>query len=225
MIPLSYPVSRKTPLFPGTPALTLSRRAEEGQVATSTKLCLDTHSGTHLDVPCHFCPGGPSVKDYPPYIEIRSALCIDVPASGGTGLTGEMVALPPRSEEAEALLIRTGMHHCRREDPQRYAADHPFLLPSFARWLLDLFPRLRMVGIDCVSVAHPDHGPEAEEVHTTLLCRPSPVLILEDLDLSDHRLVGGTFTLVVLPMFHDRLDGTPVAALAHLPRGSGDEAV
>jgi kynurenine formamidase len=220
LVLLSYPVSGQTPLFPGTPSVRFLREAMPGDLeAVSTTVQFDTHSGTHVDAPSHYCPGGLTVEEaIRPCHEFAPVLCVDAPASGTVGLIEEHIAsLPPGSDLAEGVLLRTGMHRRRREDPRGYSADHPFLEPSLVRWLLHSFPRLKLLGIDCVSIAHPRHAEEGGEVHRTLLCRDPPVLILEDMDLSLGGLSTAVFRMIVLPLLHDRLDGTPAAVLALLP--------
>jgi len=213
---LSYPISGRTPLYPGTAPVELESTG--GGLPASTMVRFDTHSGTHLDAPGHFCPGGPTVQDVLlPLNDLFPAFCVDLPREGGVGIDEGDMDLPPGSYGAEALLLRTGMHRFRDKAPLAYSADHPFLMPPFVDWIVRYLPRLKVLGVDCISVAHPDHGKEAEVVHRALLCRKPPILIVEDMDLSETSLADGPFRLLLLPVVRDRVDGSPVVALAMRP--------
>lgn len=215
MILLSHPVSEGTPLYPGTPPVRFVRDADG--LPASTAVRLDSHSGTHLDVPSHFCPEGLTLEEaVRPAQEFHAVRCLEAPASGSVGLTPEHVQGTP-SAEADGILLRTGDHRRRADDPKGYSEDHPFITAPLARWLVESCPRLRVVGVDCISVAHPDHPEEGAEVHRTLLCRDPPVLIVEDMDLSPGPLPRDAFSMIVLPMLYGRLDGTPAAVVALMP--------
>lgn len=180
---------------------------------------INTHSGTHLDAPAHFCKGGGTVLDVlEPWTVLFPTICLDVPATGSVGIPASI--LDGASAElfmAEGLLLRTGVHRLRAKGSPQYEVDHPFLEPALADELVDRFPALRLVGIDTLSVAHPDRKKEGAEVHRRLLCHHPPILIMEDIDLSRSELTRGPFHLVFTPLIHDRLDGAPVVALANLP--------
>lgn len=212
MILLSHPVSETTPLYPGTQPVRFIRDANE--LPASTDVRLDTHSGTNLDVPSHFCPGGQTLEEVVrPAQEYCPVQCLEAPASGPVGLAPEHVHGVPDAE-AEGILLRTGDHRRRASDPRGYSEDHPFLTPRLVLWLTESCPRLRIVGVDCISVAHPRRPEEGAEVHRALLCRDPPALILEDLDLSHGPLSEGAFSMIIFPMLYGRLDGTPAAAVA-----------
>ncbi|MDW5561952.1 MAG: cyclase family protein [Methanomassiliicoccus sp.] len=223
---LSYPITGRTPLFPGTAPVELGTDdGPERPTPVSTVVRFNAHSGTHIDAPRHFCPLGLTVQEaIGPINEYATVLCLDVPAEGTMALTEGHLPHMPASHQVDGVLIRTGTHR-RRADAQAYSADHPFLTSPLTRHLVEWFPRLRILGIDCVSLAHPDHVDEGAEVHRALLCRDRPILILEDMDLSYNGLARTSFRLIVVPVLHDRLDGTPAVVLAILPDPWSEEQV
>jgi kynurenine formamidase len=75
---------------------------------------------------------------------------------------------------------------------------------------------LRLFGIDTISVAIPTHRDEGRSCHREFLCRSPPILLLEDADLSDNRILGAPWKLHLLPFFSEGIDGLPVAAIAEL---------
>jgi hypothetical protein len=58
------------------------------------------------------------------------------------------------------------------------------------------------------------HRDEGRSCHRAFLCGSPPLLLLEDLDLSDPRLAGRDLSLWVYPWLREPLDGVPVVALA-----------
>ena len=54
---------------------------------------------------------------------------------------------------------------------------------------------------------------EGRGAHKAFLCEGPPILLLEDANLSDKRLLDNKFDLLLYPWIIDELDGTPVTAL------------
>ena len=60
---VSVPVSSRLPVWPGDPGIDIAftKRPEEGNPVTASRLNLGSHSGTHIDAPAHFIPGGSTI--------------------------------------------------------------------------------------------------------------------------------------------------------------------
>jgi kynurenine formamidase len=121
--------------------------------------------------------------------------------------------LPNDLDGVEALLLRTGAHRLRDSYPQQYREKHPWLHPDAAERLRRL-PRLKAIGFDFISAASPSSPEEGAAVHKTLLSPERPIMIMEDLDLSDGRLPERGWTLYIVPMFTADVESTPVTVLA-----------
>lgn len=208
---ISYPLSRSSPVFPGTPPLSIEPFQTIGRDGSrSYTVALNTHTGTHVDLPAHFHARGEGAASLAPLLTLAPALCIELPLEGDRPMRLE--ALPREAEEAEAVLLRTGSHRHRASDPPRYRDRHPWIHPDGARRLAAL-PRLRAVGLDTLSAASPAHPAEGAETHRILLRPERPIMVLEDLDLSSPQLAGGRWRLHLVPMLMDEVDATPVTAL------------
>ena len=83
-------------------------------------------------------------------------------------------------------------------------------------YLREVCPQLKLVGLDTVSVSNPSHREEGRAAHRAFLCSEFPLLLLEDVDLSDPLLVVNKLELHVYPWIVDEVDATPVTALAIL---------
>jgi len=78
---ISYSISSQTPLYPGTPQMTYHdvKSIEKGDSANTTHISLSSHTGTHIDVPRHFCPRGKTVREIlGEKLELSPVYCIDV---------------------------------------------------------------------------------------------------------------------------------------------------
>jgi len=111
-------------------------------------------------------------------------------------------------QNAEALLIHTGWDVIRLKDPRRYSHDHPWISPEVPHFLRKKCPHLRLFGIDQISVSSVLHREAGHECHREFLCGERPILILEDLNLSDTR-IKGSFRIHMYPFILDNIDGVP----------------
>jgi len=224
VIRVSHTLRLDTPLYPGTPppSVVPFRSLERGDSSSASLITVHSHSGTHLDAPSHFCPGGAPVSDMlRDELVLEPALCMDLPR------TGDQIIGPADFEVGDrelrgiqALLIRTGEGSTRATDPARYASVHPWLDPAVAPFLQGECPSLRLFGIDTLSVSAPAHREEGRACHRAFLCRTPPILLLEDLDLTSAMLPGWRWRLRIIPWIHAPLDGVPVTTFLEDTGGS-----
>jgi len=61
LIPISYPLNRATPLYPGTEplAITPTKSFEGGDVEEKSLITFSSHAGTHIDLPGRGLGQGP----------------------------------------------------------------------------------------------------------------------------------------------------------------------
>jgi arylformamidase len=191
------------------------RTMAEGHTSSSSTVSFNTHSGTHVDAPLHFCLGGATVADLLVAGKVFSPVMIlDLPKTGDACIMPEDIGPALRKcRDAAALLVRTGEWKRRIRDPRGYAEEHAWVHPQVPGLLREGLPALRLFGIDTVSISSPVHREEGRACHRAFLCGSPPLLILEDLDLSDVRLNGMGFRLHIYPWFREALDGVPCVAL------------
>ncbi len=220
LIPLSYPLTRDAPLYPGIKPLAMEevRSIAGGDPANQSELTLSAHAGTHLDAPRHFCAEGRTIADMLEYGSIfRPAYCLDIPKKPGEPVSVEdFSSFTGRCRDAAALLVRTGAYACRNSDPDTYTLNHPWVRHDVPDYLREHFPSLQLFGIDAISLNHPAHREEGRACHRSFLCGGSPLLVLEDADLGSPALSGKAFSLHIFPWVLEHLDGVPVCALAEI---------
>ena len=218
LIPISYPLTRETPLYPGMEplAITTTKSFERGDTEEISLITLSSHAGTHITLPRHICPGGGPVRTLlAPEAVFAPARCIDIPKAGKEPI--RIRDLYPHTDAircARALFIRTGNGQLREDDPEAYAGAHPWVHPEVPDYLCRESPALRLFGIDTISIATPKNLEEGRKAHRAFLCRSPQIFILEDVDLSYDRLLEEPWILRVYPVIFDDIEGTPVVALA-----------
>lgn len=184
--------------YPGDPAVELrqTKHLDRGDPATVSHLSLGVHTGTHVDAPVHFIGGAPGVDEFPIDAMIGPARVIEV-LDKEICTAQDLAAHDIRS--GERLLLRTNnSNRCWNVDA--FVEDYVHLDTSAAKMLADR--RVRMVGIDYLSIGRGNEGPE---VHRILL--GAGVVIVEGLDLS--RVDAGVYDVVCLPLKILGGDGAP----------------
>ncbi|HET9772040.1 MAG TPA: cyclase family protein, partial [Acidimicrobiia bacterium] len=140
IIDISRPIASDSPVWPGDPPVLVERvaRVDAGHPADVSRLQLGTHTGTHVDPPAHFLPGGVTVDDLPLDVLVGPAVVADLTAVTSIGPDAlDALALPAGTIR---LLLRTA------------AGDgwHGRLTADGAGWLVDR--GVRLVGADTLSV-------------------------------------------------------------------------
>jgi arylformamidase len=202
VIDISLPITPNMPIWPGDPApglkpvLTLERDGLQ-----VSQLVLSTHTGTHLDAPRHFIPGGCTIDQLDLGILVGVCRVIEV-VSAATSLSRtdlQRFELQPD----ERVLVKT--RNSRRPAARTFVPDFAALGPSAAAYLCD--QGVRLVGIDGPSIDVWDASDFP--CHKHLLA--AGILIVENLVLRD--VVPGVYGLIAVPLNIAGADGCPVRAV------------
>lgn len=202
-IDVTVPIGPGLVTWPGDPAVAVERVSDvgAGDEATVSHLSFGSHTGTHLDAPRHFLAGGAAVDAAPPDVLMGRARVVGVP---GVDRIEPAHLVAAGVQAGERVLFRT-------RNSERAWWDRPFdahycaLSVAAARWLAER--RVRLVGVDCLSVSA--FADDAASVHVPLLT--AGVWLLEGLDLTG--IAPGAYDLVALPLRLAGGDGAPVRAL------------
>jgi kynurenine formamidase len=111
------------------------------------------------------------------------------------------------------------MFRYRNTDPEKYSSDHPYIHPELPEFLKSACPDLIVFGTDTISISNPQHRDKGKASHRAFLCSEKPVLLAEDLDLSDPALTAFSLAVTLYPWIVDELDGVPVLAFAEFLAG------
>jgi len=207
IIDLTHPISAGMPVYPGTPPVEIS---EAGTLASDgfneLRLTLTTHTGTHLDAPCHLLAQGADVTGISPAQCIGTGTVIDL-RGVPTGMHPGPEFFRPFEDQirhAEFVLLLTGWS--RYWGNPAYFSGFPVPAPEAASYLA-AFP-LKGIGIDAPSFD--PHDSVDFPVHHILLGK-GMILIenLKNLEL----LPASGFMFSCLPLPVENGDGSPVRAV------------
>lgn len=208
-IDISVPLRNGMVNWPGTIEFRSQRISDvdRGDLYSISSLELHTHTGTHMDAPCHFIPGTTGIDTLPFDATIGPARLLLIEAVDVIG-PEELEAF--RIERGERIIIKT--RNSETDWPARpFNEDYVHLTLKGAVYLAEA--GTRCVGIDYLSVAA--FVDKIAETHRALL--EAGVWIIEGLDLSG--VEPGDYEMVCLPLRIEGADGSPCRALLR-PIGS-----
>jgi arylformamidase len=200
---ISVPLSESLPTYEGDPpiSIVLAKAMARGDIADVRSLNAGIHSGTHMDAPAHFIPGGRTIDDIDLDVCFGPAQVIDLSTEEITTVGEKQLATAFRPGMTRVLLKTRNSSLW-----QRHEFDRTFvgLAPDGAQFLIN--NGVRLVGIDYLSIA-PFTDPAT--VHHLLL--GNGVLIVEGLDLA--RVTAGEYTLASFPLRIAGAEAAPVRAV------------
>jgi arylformamidase len=202
IIDISLPIHHAMPIWPGDPCPELTPVASlEVHGVQVSRLVLGTHTGTHLDAPRHFIPGGRTIDQLDLGVLLGLCRVVEVIGMGGHISRADLqrVELHP----GERLLLKTRNSH----QPTRgtFAPDFIALELSAADYLCE--QKVCLVGIDGPSIDAADVSDFPS--HKRLL--GADILIVENLVL--RHVMPGSYGLIAAPLNLTGADGCPIRAL------------
>ncbi len=201
---ISVPISNTLHTYAGDPGVRISRVSdfERGDPMTVSHLDMGAHTGTHVDAPLHFLPGGAGADQLDLQVLIGPALVVDL-SHVEQVVTAADLRAAGIAHGTERLLLKT--RNAALWNRPRFQEAFVALSPDGADYLLDV--GIRLIGIDYLSVepfATTDYA-----VHRKLL--GAGVIVVEGLDLS--AALPGRYELVCLPLKIAGADGAPARAV------------
>lgn len=199
---ITVPLGPDTPIWDdeAPPVLDTVLHLERGDHATVTRLAMGSHSGTHVDAPAHFAPGGATVDKLPAATLVGPALVVEHPGSGHI-TAADLVSLGVDGAHPRVLFKTT---NGRLWEDAGFRRDFVALGASAAHRLIEL--GVLLVGIDYLSIEPYD----AKEcgVHRALL--GAGIVVIEGLDLRE--VPAGEYVLACAPLKLVGAEGAPTRA-------------
>jgi kynurenine formamidase len=204
---LSQRIENGMPYFPGDPVPTIVPASSAQAPWLVTKLQMGTHTGTHIDSPAHFYPGGKTIDQVELPRFVVPGLVLPVPgldddrAIGAEHIQGMLSHLP----EGGGVILRTDWS--RYWGKEQYFR-HPYLSTEAAQLIVSAGAGI--VGIDALNVDSTVQ--ETSTVHEIFLSKD--ILIVENLTGLAQLRPEVLYQFSFLPLFLSGLDGSPVRAIA-----------
>jgi arylformamidase len=193
-------------VWPGDPKIAIEQLATVAKDGYNlTKISLSAHSGTHMDAPFHYLSKGKTIDqiDVNRLIGEVKVFQIDSKVVSAKDLMNLEI------EEGDNIFLKT-INSEQDWQNMPFLKDFVYIDESAARYLVE--KKINMIGIDYLSIAHPENG---VEVHRILLA--NEVVIVEGLRLKE--INEGNYEMICLPMKIKGGDGAPVRVVL---RGIGE---
>jgi arylformamidase len=228
VIDLTMKITPPISVFPGSPQpsfIPWSRFDVHGY--DSEAMFMSTHTGTHVDAPCHFKPGLASIDRIPAERLVCKAVLISTEKTANQLI--EQQDLGNNIRQGDAVVIATGWEK-KHSGNRNYMTENPGLSEQAARYLAR--KKVNAVAIDSPSI---DAGADKKFVaHKILLSRN--ILVVENLCNLDKvarrkrrsrsssssnkesstitTTTTSTFTLIISPLKLGGATGSPARVLA-----------
>jgi arylformamidase len=214
IIDLTHPIHEgmttyPTPWHPVVEITQLGRHGIENR--ESRKLVIGTHTGTHMDAPLHFIPGGGTIDQIPMDLLAGPARLVDFShARPKQEMQTDDFRRALGRERPQRLVMR--FDWSRYWGTMKYYQQQPFIAEEAAQWLID--HGVRLLAMDTAQADNPDNGrnaPKDSPVHKIMLGQGCYFLeYLTNL----RRLRKTNFELIVLPLNILGADGAPARCIA-----------
>ena len=187
---ISVPVGPGMLHYGRQPEKTMVESIAQGDPGDVSRWLIGSHTGTHIDAPAHFSPGGKTIDQLPVDVFVGPARVLDLTAVQGDEI-GAADLLAAGLGDDERVLLKTANSAGALQEKTK--TTWTGLAAGAAQLLVDR--SVRLVGIDFLTIDSPA-GEVGWPVHR-ILC-PAGVIILEVIDLSE--VPAGSYLLAALPV-------------------------
>ncbi|HZY46145.1 MAG TPA: cyclase family protein [Anaerolineae bacterium] len=198
---VSLTISNDLPTWPGDPSVSLQRVSDmdKGDGANVSRLDCGVHTGTHVDAPVHFVPGGSGVDTLSLDTLIGMCEVRRVPDEA-KAISAEILEALQIPFGTIRVLFRTSNSAIWARGENKFQTNFVAIDQSGAEWIVA--HGIKLVGVDYLSVAPFDAGLPTHDI----LLRAG-VIPIEGLNLS--QIEPGEYLLYCLPLKLKDADGAP----------------
>lgn len=200
---ISVPIHNGMPVYAGDPAVNIASQsfAHPGHTVVLSHLEMGTHTGTHVDAPLHFIPGGKTVDQLDLNALVGPSRVVD--------FTDVQEAI--HAQDFERMNLPRGVERiiCKTRNSALwnqpgFQTDFVALGWDAADWLVAHGTKL--VGIDYLSAE--TYGVEP---HSHIKLLSTGTIIVEGLNMQE--VAAGDYTLVCLPLKLLNAEGAPARVI------------
>jgi len=215
---LSYFLNVSTPMYGNEASFHTKylKSIKKGDSCNTSLWNFSNHTGTHIDCPYHFSENGKKISDYSPeFWVINNCEFIDVNVNPGDIISSNHITLDTIDADIELLIIKTNFYRLREN--KAYWQNNPGLHPDIADILRNNFKKLRMIGMDFISVSSFQNRLMGREAHKTFLNHDlQPILLIEDMNLSSIESNSKIIHLFIAPLLVENADASPCTIIAEV---------
>jgi|TARA_B100001093_G_scaffold520268_1_gene614101 kynurenine formamidase len=209
---LSYFIDSSTPLYGGAKDIIIKNKTSIGNGDSSNTMILNipNHAGTHIDFPLHFIENGKSCNDYKSDFWIfNNPYLLNKKVDEDDLIVLNQEELKQIPFETDFLIINTGFWEKRGAN--QYWNNNPGLSKDLFFQLKENNPNIRIIGGDFISISAYQKRPEGRIAHKVFLGGDNPILLVEDMDLSN--IENSPDKLICAPILINGADGAPVTII------------
>jgi arylformamidase len=191
------------PIDPVAPKIYRLADTALGSKVTMSMLEMISHTGTHIDTPLHFIPGGSTVSDMPLDATIGPARVLEIKDPESI----KVAELKTHNiRKGERILCKT------RNSPETYESlrfpeDYVYLDADAAVYLVE--KEIVLFGLDCITIGDIKNEESVVKTHQALLS--AGIYILENCALG--HVPAGEYELLCLPLLMYHGDAGPSRAI------------
>lgn len=198
---ISVRISPELVVYPGDPPVEIVPLTQVGPGGdpNTSRLCLSTHAGTHIDPPFHVLTDGTKANEIPLETLIGECDVVDI------GIEDEITlpVLQKHKFTAERVIFKT--KNSFLWERKEFSRNYTYLTTAAAEYLATR--KLKLVGIDYLSIEKFD----AKSLQAHLALLKAGTVILEGVNLS--YVKPGKYELFCLPLKIKDGDGAPARAV------------
>lgn len=212
-VDLSQPVAHGGPAWPQYEPPTIVRNyRREVEGFNAETVALNTHTGTHVDVPFHFDDTAQTVDERPLHACAGTAVFLDLRdrVSSDAPITAEMLEQDARRVGPGDIAVLVTGWGASRAVSEEYLKRWPYLDGGGARLLVER--GVLGVGIDALSIGGWGGPHKGEPSHDVLLS--AGTLVIEELRVPDEVLREGRWFLAAFPILLEGCGGAWARACA-----------
>jgi arylformamidase len=194
----TLPINSKTPVFEGSRGARIHRIASLNVNGwNESRIAINNHFSTHIDVPSHMVSGGKTLSDF--NIAHFCGRCYVFDVVGQNPIVDIDTSI---INENDIVFFYTG--HSELIGSSKYTDNYPTIDLSLVDKLID--SKIKIVGFDTLG---PDTKPFP--VHKRLL--KEEILILENI-VNLKNFINSWLYVIIAPLFIDGADGAPARVIA-----------
>ncbi|MHA2032885.1 MAG: cyclase family protein [Candidatus Kariarchaeaceae archaeon] len=202
---ISMEISEKVVVYPGDRKFSKKKVFDltDGDLVNLTEICMNVHTGTHLDAPIHYIQNSDSIPDLSLNKFFGNTQVFDFTNIGfGTGITEtDLSSLDIKKDEI--ILFKTKNSELRKNKTS-FNEDYVYLTQEGASYLVS--KKIKSVGIDYLSI-----GKYNKDKKTHLVLLEKNILIYEGLNLKEVPI--GEYQFYGFPLKIKESEGAPVRAV------------